>query len=252
MITCVRMLGGVGLAALVVGLAAAGARPARAGFLGVTGKGAIIPPGSGGALPNFFDDPAKKAVVHGWEERQGAVLAADVYVDIVAPGTYAKESDLAGFEAAKVAAGTRVSSHLLYFDPKGGASVDGVTFTFDGRVLGVIVESDRFFKKKFGFTDYYVESDFLRNPATPAANYPVPAGDPSSHFNNRGLEFNTDSIVVGSNFVTLNLSASDPGDQVRVITAAVPEPASLTAAGIGVASLAGYGLRRLRRRTDAA
>jgi hypothetical protein len=216
----------------------------RADLLSVSGNGDIISPASGGALPNFFQDTGPNPKIHGWDEAQGVVLKNDVYVDINSSGTYNSNSDLAGFRAAKIAAGTSVDSHLLYFDPKNTASVQNVTFTFSGTILGVIVESDRFYNSAHGFTDYFLSSDFLRNSATPAANYPT------SHFNNRGLEMGAPhdslSVSVSGHTVTIDeFQASSPGDQVRVLTAAVPEPSTFFAFGIPMVL---FGLARWKRR----
>jgi hypothetical protein len=159
------------------------------------------------------------------------VLTSDVYVDINSSGTFDSNGQLSAFHTAKVAAGTQVDSHLLYFDPLNERSVQNVTFTFSGTILGVIVESDRFYNAAHGFTDYFVSSDSLRNPLTPAANYPT------SHFNNRGLEMGNpnDSLSVsisGDTVTVVEFDASNPGDQVRVLTASVPEPSTFVAFGV--------------------
>jgi hypothetical protein len=215
---------------------------ASADIINVTGNGDKISPASGGALPDFFNDPGPTPKIHGWDEAQGVTLTKDVYVDITTSGTYDAISQLAGFKAAKVAAGTVVDSHLLYFDPLTGADVKNVTFTFSGKILGVIVESDRFYNLAHGNTDYYVSSDFLRNALTPAGNYPT------SHFNNRGLELGSPSdkisVSISGNTVTVDdFSASSPGDQVRVLTT-VPEPSTALALGIPLIILSATMLRR--------
>jgi hypothetical protein len=198
---------------------------ASAATIGVTSGGDIISPTAGGALPNFFNDAT--SIVHGWNEQQNVILGKDIYVDINSNGTYNQISDLGGFNALKIAAGTAVSSHLLYFDPRNSKSAVDVTFTFSAPILGVIVESDRFYTKGLGFTDYFVDTDFLRNPLTPATNYPT------SHFANRGLELGSpnDEIVVtilGPSVRITRFDASNPGDQVRIITMAdVPEPSTM-------------------------
>jgi hypothetical protein len=228
------------LVPLLLGLALALPCPALAGIVSVTGDGDILVPGvhPTGATANFFNNPAATAKVHGWNERQSVVLTQDVFVDITSDGLYNANGDLGTFNQFKLASGTAVSSHLLYFDPLGGSQVESVTFTFDNTILGVIVESDRFQRSQG--VDYFRSSDFLGNPFTVY---------PGSHFNNRGLELGADSIsvsMVGRTVTIEHYSASSPGDQIRVITAANPEPASLTLAGLGALVLAGYRLRRRR------
>jgi hypothetical protein len=217
------------------------APPASAGFVAVVGQGNILDanvPGSTGATPNFFQDQGANRVVHGWNERQGVVLSQNLFVDIVSPGFYDQIGDLGTFNQFSIAAGTRVNSHLLYYDPRNNFTVSGVTFTFTGQILGIIVESDRFWNNAHGFTDYFVNSDFLGHPNT---------GYPAGHFVNRGLEFNTDDLtfLVSGNQLTLNYTAGNPGDQIRVITAVVPAPmgALLVASAVPVLFM-----RRLFRR----
>jgi hypothetical protein len=230
---------------------------ARAGFIGVSGQGNIINPALGGATANFFQDPGHNVLVHGWEEAQNFTLQKDIYVDINHSGTFDSNSDLDGFHADTIAAGTVVSSQLLYFDPKESDAVERVTFTFDAPILGVIVESDRFFNKAHNDTDYFMDTDFLINPLTPSGNYPT------AHFNNRGLELGSpDKLTVSfaENTVTFDmLRADSPGDQVRVITAAtaapaataVPEPTTLVSALIGMGLTGAFSVRRLARRQAA-
>ena len=215
---------------------------ARADLTAVSGAGNILNPAvtSTGATANFFNDTGSNVLVHGWDEQQNVVLSQAVYVDIAKTGTYDSNSELGTFNQYKIAAGTAVDSQMLYFDPLHKASVSNVTFTVSGQILGVIVESDRFYNTAHGDTDYFVASDFLGNPLT---------AYPTAHFTNRGLELGSaDSISVdfASNTVTLNLTADSPGDQIRIITAAVPEPSSL-ALVLGVGLLGG-GYTAARRR----
>jgi len=220
--------------------------PAQADLVSVSGNGNIISSASGGTLANFFNDSGPNPKVHGWDEAQNVVLSKDVFVDINTSGVFDRNADLAGFNDAKISQGTRVDSHLLYFDPKGSGAVENVKFTFSGTILGVIVESDRFYNTKHSNTDYFLSSDFLKSTLTPAANYAT------THFDNRGLELGsaTDSIVVSISGKTVTISdyhASNPGDQIRVLTAAVPEPSTFVIFGVS-AALLGMGHMRRRRR----
>jgi hypothetical protein len=241
-----RLTGRLALTALALATVLAGSS-ARASIVSVSGNGDIISPTLGGTLANFFQDTGSSPKIHGWDEAQHVTLGSDLYVDINTSGIFDSNGDLAGFQAAKIAAGTVVDSHYLYFDPEAERSVRDVTFTFSGVILGVIVESDRFYTRARGFTDYFLLSDFLRNPLTPAANYAT------AHFNNRGLEMGSphDSLAVSISGKTVTIRdflASSPGDQVRVLTASVPEPSTLLGFGIPMTLLGLAHLRRSRPR----
>ena len=110
-----------------------------------------------------------------------------------------------------------MSSHYLYFDPLSSRSAIA-SFTFDGDILGIVV-----------LTSHLAASDGARILSAP---YPV---DPS--FNARGIEFGPDEVTfdVGLRTLTVDLTASAPGDQIRVITAPgpVPEPGKRPAPGGG-------------------
>ncbi|MBX9626493.1 MAG: PEP-CTERM sorting domain-containing protein [Gemmataceae bacterium] len=249
-------------AALAIGLATSGSRPAKAGIVKVVGKGGMITPTANGKyMPNAFQD--SPGVVRGWDEKQGTLLKNDLYVDINKSGLFDANTDLLGFQQGNLK-GKKVNSQYLYFDPKKSDPSGLVTFYFDGNILGVIAESDRFYKAStktvpYNYTDYFLASDFLADPSsgptpiTQAGNTVNGVSiDPRGHFNNRGLEFGspTDSVIVnvGSNFITVNLKASNPGDQIRVLTA-VPEPATMAIGGLGVACMGGL-LRRFRKKPD--
>lgn len=136
---------------------------------------------------------------------------------------------IANFGLTNVAAGTRVNSHFVFFDPLARETLQG-TITFDTPVLAAIT---------------------LR-PQLIASNYLGAAGvtylDPASV----GLEPGVDFITLGSpgaNNLRLNFLTTDaPGDHFRVITLAsglspVPEPASWAMLIAGVAAI-GAAMRR--------
>jgi len=218
---------------------------AAAGFVSVSGVGNILDPSTTptAALANFFDDTGANQVVHGWNERQNFRLDRDIFVDIGGNGLYNSSADLGGFKQFKIAQGTVVSSHLLNYDPLLRNQVTNVTFTFDAPILGVIVSSDRFHDAAHSYTDYFRSTDFLGNPDTIY---------PARHFDDRGLEWaDEDVVMVSGNKIIVNLWASGPGDQIRVITGqqanltVVPAPPAVLLALVGVATL---GLGRLVRR----
>lgn len=201
------------------------ASASNAALVSVSGQGVLdAPDATVGYTPNFFDEPASSALIHGWNEAQGYVLTQDLLVDITTQSPTAYASPFVS-EEATLAAGTTVNSHALYFDPITSAGATA-TFTFDGTILGIIVLSGT-----SAANDKFLASDYLIPASIPTAN--VATG----HFNARGLEFGPETVLFnGSNSLTVNLRASNPGDQIRVITAPVPEPASFGALAIGMAA----------------
>jgi len=70
---------------------------------------------------------------------------------------------------------------------------------------------------------------------------------PDARFDLRGLEFGPVAVTLNPDLQTVrvDLSASNPGDQIRVITMAVPEPATGLAGAVG-ATIVSAALRRRR------
>lgn len=105
-----------------------------------------------------------------------------------------------------IAAGTQVSCHFLHFDPSTTASAGG-SATFDADILGVIV----------GDADLDATDSICGLPTTA-----YPTGTSS-----RGAEQPADGVLIGTDTVSIDWTASNPGDQMRVITrceqAGIPE-----------------------------
>lgn len=203
-----------------------GAASANAGLVSVTGAGQILPDASALYPANAFDTTA--AIVNGWNEKQDETLTADLRVDALGtPGTYnpTNASNLT------IASGTVVDSHFFYFDPRTSKSVgtnagNQVTFQFDQKILGLIYTSVSNANSKLRDSDHLILM-----------------GTSPGHFNARGFE-NADSVTVIDDYtISFNLTASDPGDQVRVVTEAVPEPGTMAALALGAAGI----LRRRRK-----
>ena len=234
----------------VLGVLLSSPSSVSAGFLSVSGGGNVLIPAqtATGATRDFFDDTGANKLIHGWNEQQDVTLDRDIHVDIIHPGVFDHNNDLGYFNQHKIAKGTVVSSHLLYYDPKYQHRVENVIFVFDAPIVGIIVASDRFFDPAHNFTDYFLESDFLGNPDSLY---------PTTHFDDRGLElnqFDEFTFSASGNRLCLNWGASTPGDQIRVITAHSPGSASVTAVpappGVLLALTGGacLGLGRLIRR----
>jgi hypothetical protein len=152
--------------------------------------------------------------LYGFDEDQNIVLAAPLTVDTVPGGPLT------------LPVGTTVASHYVFFDPAGVTSIDG-TVDFDSDVVAIISS-----------TGLLLASDFLANTGVTYLN-------PGA----RGLEVGDLVTISGVRQIRFDTSASTPGDYVRVLTefspGAVPEPATLSLVGLGIAWLA---WRRLARR----
>ncbi len=141
--------------------------------------------------------------LYAWNEVQDFTLGTNLAVDIGGPF---------------ILAGTRVASHGIVFDPTSSRTLRGYV-GFDRKILAVITRRDTL-----------MASDFLNGGVT-AFDNPIA----------RGLEINdhNNTSFLG-NMLTIDWTASAPGDNIRVITSYVPEPASwaLMIAGFGMIGLA--------------
>ena len=176
----------------------------RAPFSPVASQGRFI---KIDAVPARFAvgwDNFQDADVHGFDERQGVMLDRDLLFNV----------------GGRAARGTRVSSHLIVFDAPSLMSATG-SVTFSAPVLGILSSSGRLFR-----------SDFL---GLPGVAYQMPAA--------RGIEQSTDAVGFSGRTVSFRFVTDSPGDSIRVVTAAVPEP------GSWAMLIAGFGtIGALRRR----
>lgn len=142
--------------------------------------------------------------LYGFDELQGVTLTSALAADL---------------GVASIAAGTRINSHLIFFDPKATQTVRG-SITFDTPVLSVITTRAKL-----------IASNYL---GSPGVTYLTPGSV--------GLEPGIDFVLPGfpgpDDLRAVILNADSPGDMMRVITAAaaVPEPATwaMLIAGFGV------------------
>ncbi|WP_207790719.1 PEPxxWA-CTERM sorting domain-containing protein [Thermaurantiacus tibetensis] len=150
-----------------------------------------------------------------WNEKQNVLLTAPLVTDL----------------GGTILAGTRVASHGVVFDPVATRTVKGFV-TFDRPILGVIWQTSRL-----------VATDGLLG--LPTITYNSPSA--------RGLEARDipGTSFAGNTLLINDWQASSPGDNIRVITAAVPEPATwaMLITGFG---MVGFALRRRQRALSAA
>lgn len=160
----------------------------------------IVTPGAGFQVgANEFGDNNVRA----FNELQGVTLLGNLAV-----------------RGGSIAAGTRVDSHFLVFDPAVGRVARG-SVTFNRQILGVAT------------TRALLDgSNFL---GLPVVTYAFGGAS--------GLEAN-DIVSFAGNVLSYNLTASNPSDSIRILTA-VPEPTSwaMLIAGFG---LVGAAARRRR------
>lgn len=156
------------------------------------------------APANALDSMATNLAQQGFNEAQDIFLNAAVNVD-----------------GGSVAGGQFVSSHMIFLNHANGTSGttvhNGVTWTFDGQILGVMSDSQG-----------NLEDASTSILGAAGTNYPA------SGFNARGMEGN-DGYTVNGNMITVDMRVTQPGDWIRVITASpVPAPGAMALALIGL------------------
>lgn len=115
-----------------------------------------------------------------------------------------------------IAAGTLVSSHMIFLNTAGSVFAEDldVTWTFSDEVLGVMSN-----------TAGTREADSSGQLGADGTIYP-------SAFSLRGLESNDGYTIVG-NTIMVSMSVTEPGDWIRVVTAPTPGSALLGLIGLG-------------------
>jgi hypothetical protein len=150
-------------------------------------------------------------------ERGALSLPSNLAVDVTQPGIVDSASDLT---PGQIPAGTTVNSYLLHADPVGPGfpvkQYEG-SITFDVPILGAIVNA-----RQLNAGDLVVGS--------PTTIY-VPR-DPDSGFEGPGFPISgasvSDLLALSPDLRTISfhLRVESRLDQIRIITAAVPEPSS--------------------------
>ncbi|QDY71320.1 VPLPA-CTERM sorting domain-containing protein [Qingshengfaniella alkalisoli] len=162
-----------------------------------------------------------------FNERQFVTLTDDVLVD-----------------GGSIAAGSRVDSHMIFFNLSNADSGISRThgssnnkdlalkITFTGDILGIMTDSDGALE--------YASTGQLGSPTTE-----YPAGT----FARRGLESGTPDKIWGfeGNTLWFSMHVKQPGDWIRVVTASVPVPA---AGWLFMAALGGLGALRVGRKSN--
>jgi hypothetical protein len=168
------------------------------GFRLITNPAGLISVGNRTSFRNGLNG----SFIYGFNERQNVILTSPEGVNLGGSNNN---------HSTQLPRGTRVSSHMIFFDPVGSATATG-SVTFNRPILGVLRSNGS-----------QISSD--NRYGAPGVTY-VSTG-------NRGLENgnanNGDFVFAwtpGSNTVNFRFSASDPGDHLRVLTAGVPEPAT--------------------------
>ena len=142
-----------------------------------------------------------------------------------------------------LAAGSRISSHMIFLNTAGNGVTKhgGVVWTFLGNIIGVMADRNG--------TMEIASSGELGAAGT---TYEMGNGTSLSARgmeNTNGTQTNADSFSFVGSVLTLEMYVSEPGDWIRVITAAppaVPIPAGLplVLTGLGV-----FGLMRRKKKT---
>jgi hypothetical protein len=153
--------------------------------------------------------------VYGFDEKQYVTLGSALAAHL-APGGSTNAGE------GLVAAGARVASHYFFFDPRGTAAVKG-TISFNRNIIAII-----------------------RTTSALTASDPVLgiAGVGYQSVPGRGLEEgNSVTFAINGNTLSYDTRSANPGDSFRVLTGAVPEPATWAMMILGF-GLVGASLRR--------
>jgi hypothetical protein len=221
---------GLWLAIFCSAFCTANSQQADAAIADTGGNILIVSPPPNVVLTTFEDDQYTRL----FREQTRLVLPKQVRVDVTKPGVVDDSLDLT---PALLDVGTHVDSYLLHADPFGGGRpikmYQGFV-TFDVPILGAIMTANSL-----------TQSDAILGSAT--TNYIPPTvyrGFEGKGFPEQSAVV-SDSLEISADFRTLyfSLRTESMMDQIRVVTAANPEPSS-AALAIIVAALGVFVRRR--------
>jgi hypothetical protein len=211
--------------------------PANALLLSVSG-----PNSSAGTAPaiiaapaHALDDIVTNTGMEGFDEAQDVVT------------TVAHGIDGGGV----IPIGTAVDSHMIFLNSEGTAVLDhfNVIWTFAGTILGVMSDQPG-----------NLEAASTFELGAPGTNYtvPFPGSGPAAPYPARGLETNVgpggpdDGYAISGNQITVGVGmhVTEPGDWIRVVTAAepIPEPTTIILMGFGLLGVLGIVIRQRCRK----
>ena len=201
---------------------------AQAGIISTSGAVVVIPPPADARTGHFENDHA----IHAFAEQQNVALPHVVSVDVSQPGSTTTGGVLT-LSAGTIPTGTLVSSYFLHFDDVGTPQtpVEAIgSITFNSNVLGIAVV--------FGTLN---ATDAM--PGLPTTIYA--SGDSARGFEPPGIP-GADFLILSTDrrTVTVDLQNVDKSDDVRIITAAVPEPSTLSLLAVALGALVSQAFRR--------
>ncbi len=212
--------------------------PAQAAIISFTGNGQIL-----SSAPKSVVNSSKAGgyfnnkLMTGFNEQQNVLLNKDLKVDNLAIGQTGKKTAKMTSLNSSIAAGTKINSHMIFLNQKDGQTgllQAQATWKFDGKILGVMSDVDGLL---IGASDQQLGAT--------GTNY-------GASFKNRGMETNDIYSFLGNNELKVNMNITQPGDWIRVITAAptqsasTPEPTMM--AGLLAAGALGARLRKRAQR----
>lgn len=177
---------------------------ASAAIISVTGQGKIV------TRNNIHEDkPTTNNKQKGFNEAQGVLLTRDITVD----------NHKSPASSSIISKGTYVDSHLIFFNSDGDTRKESTaTWAFSGAVLGVMANTSG--SNLLDTNDLFANGNYFSNPSKGLI----------APFPNLGLEGGDSYSFIGDTVLDLKLVVTEPGDWIRVITAAnvsaVPVPAS--------------------------